>query len=241
MLLLKSFSLLSLLCFLGGCSKSVLHSNLGYLKMYSKDNIGAEKELMKSLSEDHLNFGARYNLSMNNLMLEKLKNSLTELTALEKTYEKGLKTSNSKELYNVYFAKAFVLSMVQDFDQALETYQKALRINPESIPVKKNIELLTQKQSQSGSGEGSSKDQKGENDKGKEGSEGESLSNENGSEEKSSSSPKGEDKESLKKKNLSKEEIEQILKEIKEQESKVRAKDSRKEGGSGEGDDEKSW
>ena len=60
-----------------GCSKTVFYTNAGYWKMYTKDVFGAEKALLSALVESPGNVQARYNLAMNNVNLEQLKNSLT--------------------------------------------------------------------------------------------------------------------------------------------------------------------
>lgn len=225
-----------------GCSKTTYYTNAGYWKMYTEDIFGAEKDFVSALIESPGNMHARYNLAINNINLEQLKNSVTELSALEKMYEGNERYSNSKELFAVYFAKAFVLGMVQDVDGALASYQKALRIDPKSKDVKRNIELLTTHETTDGDGKGSSDNQKGKRKKGKKGEKGEDSDQKDGAGDKAKNDDiQGQDKKSLERKNLSKEEIEQILKEIKQQESKVRAKESKKNGEAGKGDDDKSW
>lgn len=238
----KVLLLFFVLVFLGGCSKSAYHTNVGYWKMYTKDIFGAEKNLVEALLENPGNLFARYNLAVNDISTEQLKNALTELDALEEIYERSESKKFSKELFEVYFAKGFVRGMVQDVDGALESYQKALSIDPKSKDVKRNIELLTTHQTKDGKGKGRPQNNKGKKGEGEEGEKGQKSDKKEGEDENPQDQDiQGQDQESLKRKNLSKEEIEQILKEIKQQESKVRAKESRKNGDSGKGDDDKSW
>lgn len=210
-----------------GCDGIVVHNNIGFLKMYMKNPIDAKKKFTEALLENPTYVLARYNLSMSNLHLEQLKDSLKELNALEKVYENSPKFEYSDQLYKVYFAKGFILGLVQDIDGALASYQNALKIKPKSEEVKNNIEILTSK--------GSGRSKNGESDEKKEGKEGDDKTGSEGGKGDSKKgtgkgnkdNPKGRDDSSLKRKNLSKEEIKQILKEIKDQESKVRAKENK--------------
>lgn len=232
-------SILLIFFLVAGCNKASLHNNLGFFDIKMENPIDAEKEFRLALLEDSNHLLARYNLSMTNLRLEKLKDALKELDSLEKTYEANKKFENSAELFHVYFAKAFLLGMINNTPAALETYQKALRIAPDSLEVKNNIEILTKSGSKGGKGgeSGEEKDGKG----GEEGPGGDKKNKKKGSGKgDSNDDPKGQDDSSLKKKNLSKEEIDQILKEIKNQESRVRAKANKKKGKPG-GNNEKTW
>ncbi len=237
-ILLKSTMVLIFL--LGtGCDKSTWYNNVGIFKMYTKTPLKAKAAFTKALLENPENAIARYNLSIGNLHLEQLNDSLKELNALQKVYESNARFENSKELFNVYFAKAFLLGLIQDVSEALNTYQKALRIDPSSLKVKNNIEILTQKGSGKKGGDSNKKkegEKKGGNEKTPDKEKGESNKLDK------NDKIQGQDDSSLKKKNLSKAELEQILKEIKDQESKVRAKENkknkRKKGGAR---NEKTW
>ncbi len=220
-----------------GCNKSTWYNNVGIFKMYTKTPLKAKTAFTKALLINPENAIARYNLSISNLHLQKLNDSLKELNALQKVYETDSRFKNSKELFNVYFAQAFLLGLIQDVSGALSTYQKALKIDSSSVKVKNNIEILTKK----GSGKKS-----GDSDKKKKGKKGESKDKASGGEKDNlkglgeKDKIQGQDDSSLKKKNLSKAELEQILKEIKDQESKVRAKENKKNEKKG-GGNEKTW
>ncbi len=205
----------------------------------------AKKEFLKALLENPGDDIARYNLAISNLASEQVKDALKEVEALEKAYEADSRFEMSDRLFNVYFAKAFILGFIQDVPGALGAYQKALRIKPASLKVKNNIEVLTAQSSGGKGGGESDPDKKGKKSKGEgdeESSDGDQKDKSKGSNEGDKEDIKGQDDESLKKKNLSKEELEQILKEIKDQESKVRSKENKKntdkKGGPGS---EKTW
>ncbi len=201
--------------------------------MYMKNPQGAKKEFVAALLENPGDDVARYNLAISNLASEQIKDALKEVEALEKAYEADPRFEMSEKLFNVYFAKAFMLGLIQNTPEALDSYQKALKIKPSSLKVKNNIEILTATGS-GGKGKGDADpNKKGKKTKGKgdeESSDGNKKDKSKGSNEGDKEDIKGQDDESLKKKNLSKEELEQILKEIKDQESKVRSKENQKNG-----------
>ncbi len=233
------YFLLGLFFVVTGCDKASVYNNSGVFQKYLGNSTQAEKDFKTALLENPYHYVARYNLSMTDLELEKLKDALTEIEEVEKIHLSDEHLSRSKEMFKVYFAKAFLLGLIEDIPGALESYQKALSVVPDSLEVKNNIEILTK----SGSGKGKKGKSKGKK-KGGKGDGGESGDQKDKSkgqgEGDEKNDPKGRDDSSLKKKNLSKEEIEQILKEIKNQESRVRAKATKKKGKSG-GQNEKSW
>jgi tetratricopeptide (TPR) repeat protein len=238
---------LGMTLFLSGCGDTAYYINSGFWKMKRDLPSEAKVDFIKALLREPGSMSARYNLAMSNLKLEQIKDSLTELDLLENLYTSKYDhfdeavANHSEELYRIYFAKGFVYGLIQDVPSALEAYQKALFIKPESIEVKHNIELLTM-QSQQGSKGKSGQKKKGQKGDGKNSdSDGESKDEkDSGKDENKSDEIKGRDDESLKKRKLSKEEIEQILKEIKEQESKVRSKENRGKAKKGAPND-KTW
>jgi len=223
------------------CAPGVFENNKGVFSVERQDPIQARQSFLNALLENPKSRVFRYNLSISNIVNEKLKEALNEVEALESFYkEKEIKKSDYDELFKIYFAKGFLYGLIQKTDKALEYYQKALRIKPGSLEVKKNIELLVQQKRSQKSKDGKPSYEEGEDgeeigDPDKKGDKDKSAGEQN-SEEKS----KGEE-ESLKRKNLTKEEIEQILKEIKNQESKVRAKESQKNRNKKGTGDEKPW
>jgi len=232
------------LLILTSCGPGVLQNNKGTKAFSGEDYLSAREHYIGALLENPDSNYYRYNLAISNTAGERLSDALKELEVIESSY-KGRKIEDSElaDVFKLYFAKAFLHSLTQNVDEALEYYQKALFINPDSIDVKKNIELLIQQKKSQQSKDGKpSKDKK---DGGKKGEKSDDKGDNKDSKgnDKDKKDLKGQDDETLKKKNLTKEEIEQILKEIKDQESEVRAKESQKNKGEkrGKGANGKTW
>lgn len=226
--LIKKTPFIFALLFLVACGPGVLQNNKGTSSFRSEDYLTAREFYIGALLERPESIQFRYNLAIANTAGERLSDALKELDAIEESYKnRKVSEADYEDLFKLYFAKAFLHGLTQNVDQALEYYQKALRIKPDAVDVKKNIELLIQqKKSQEGKDGKPSKDKKDGGKKGDKSDKGDNKDSKG--KDKDKQNMKGQDEESLKKKNLSKEEIEQILKEIKDQESKVRAKESQK-------------
>ena len=147
---------------------------------------------------------------------------MKELDKAVSQYKLALKLApgDSKREREVRFRSLFntaaVLASQNKNDEALETYQRALELKPDSIETKTNMELLTQ--SGGGGGQGD-KESKNPQDQGEGGGEGDKDKDKKFSN-KGNSQPqpyKGQD--------LSKQDVDRILDELKQQEESIRAKD----------------
>jgi hypothetical protein len=125
----------------------------------------------------------------------------------------------------VRFRSLFNIAAIQasqnKVDEALETYQQALEVKPDSIETKTNMELLTQGASGGGKGDKDSKNKKDQGDGGGQGQQNQPKE--------FSNKPKNEPQ-PFKGKDLSRQDVDRILDELKQQEEAIRAKDQR-EGG----------
>jgi tetratricopeptide (TPR) repeat protein len=122
-----------------------------------------------------------------------------------------------RSLFNI----AAVEASQTKIDEALETYQQALEIKPDSIETKTNIELLTSSDGgQGGKGDKESKDKK-------DGDDGDGKRDPN---KPMSNKPQPGQPQPFKGKDLSRQDVDRILDELKQQEESIRAKDQR-EGG----------
>jgi tetratricopeptide (TPR) repeat protein len=129
------------------------------------------------------------------------------------------KTKREREVrFRSLFNIAAILGSQNKVDEALETYQNALEMKPDSKETKTNMELLTQ----GGSGGKGDKDSK---DKNEEGEGGEDQKDKN-----FSNKPRENQPQPYKGKDLSRQDVDRILDELKQQEEAIRAKDQR-EGG----------
>lgn len=140
-------------------------------------------------------------------------------------------TDREKE---VRFRSLFNIGAVQasqnKVDEALEAYQQALEIKPDSIEVKTNIELLAPQGGQGGKGDKDSKDKKeGEGDSGSDPNKDPKDQNKDPNKPMSNKPQPGQPQ-PFKGKDLSRQDVDRILEELKQQEESIRAKDQR-EGG----------
>lgn len=139
------------------------------------------------------------------------------------------------ELYKLKYAVLYNLGVhfqvVKEIDQALKYYQQALELNPDSKEIKTNIELLFQ-----GGGQGKGKpdkDQKGEGE-----GEGEKDPNDSEGQGDKEQKPQEKPKESEKEKKqrefdqsqMSMQDLNRIMEELKQQEQNIRAKVQKKGG-----------
>lgn len=150
----------------------------------------------------------------------------------EKSQDKAL-------LFAARFNKGVILGASKRVDEALEAYQAALEVQPDSIETKTNIELLLQGQGQGG-GEGENqdqnqdpnsdkKDQKGDNkDQNKEQKD-DDKQNEEEKEKKPPQSSQKYKPRPFDGKELSEGDVKKILGELKRQEEKIRAEYNKKE------------
>tara|TARA_B110001454_G_C12723306_1_gene436405 strand:- start:17096 stop:17896 length:801 start_codon:yes stop_codon:yes gene_type:complete len=141
--------------------KSMDENQAGYLKAL---------EIEPLLPAVHSNLGSTYDVLKDPERAMKLyKNaedfSKTEIENLEKQPIHAQWERSA--LYTTLFASLFnqgqLLARENKIDEALKKYQDALALNPTSIEVKTNIELLMQQKQGGGQGEGDNKDNKDEN------------------------------------------------------------------------------
>ncbi len=132
------------------------------------------------------------------------------------------KTSREMEVrFRSLFNIAALEASQDKSDDALETYQQSLEIKPDSNETKTNMELLTQQGGQGGKGDKESKDKK-------DGVGGES--DQRDPNKPMSNKPQPGQPQPFKGKDLSRQDVDRILDELKQQEESIRAKDQR-EGG----------
>lgn len=126
----------------------------------------AEAESLKGLTESpfviehHLNFG---------ISQEGLGRVQKALGSYRMAEELAEETGRFDLVFVARFNQAQLLAKDKKINEAIEMYQKALEVNPQSKETKINIELLIQQQQQQGGkggGEGEDKDQKSEDQDG---------------------------------------------------------------------------
>lgn len=141
----------------------------------------------------------------------------------ERAYRTAIQLADpSQRRFEMYFNLGELAARQKKIPEALSWYQEALRLKPDSRETKINIELLTQSQSQSGKGDGESKDQK-DDQKDENHDDEQNQGNKKFAENQKQESKKDSGKE------LSQEDVRKILGELRQQEQKIRAEYKRRE------------
>ncbi len=202
----------------------IWRNNQAAKHMEQKKAIEAHEEFTQLLSEQPFNPVYQYNMGSSFLGVEEKQKAL-------QMYEEVLKLSPLPP--EVEFASYYNLGILHsleggDIDKALSYYQKALAMNPDSIEIKTNIELLFK----GGKGGG-----KGKNDKDKQNQEDQQDEGEQPKEPQNFTNKQQPNQ--FNSKEMSKGDVKKILEELKKQEQKIRAKHDRK--GKREADRDKNW
>lgn len=197
--------------------------------MDQKKQIEAYEQLSDLAVRNPGNFLFLFNLSSAFIGVEQNKNALKMLQELEKATEPMDPILKFAIHYNL--GVLFSDKKLMDVDQALHHYQQALAVNPESKEVKTNIELLFK----SGQGQG-----KGENQDNQEGDQ-EQKEQDEGEQPKEPQefTNKPQQPNQFNGEDMTKQDVNQVLDELKKQEQKIRAKYDRK--GKREADRAKNW
>lgn len=178
----------------------------------------AYQDFLRAIDQDPLNPVLQLNLARtfeaNEDFVKAEQGYLSALSILPK---------DSKLYFETLFNLAGVLAKQQKIPEALAAYQRALEINPDSLEVKTNIELLWQ---QGGGGSGKNqnkdqnKDQQQDQDKNQQQKDQDSQKENEPKQEKKKNQPKP-----FKSEELSPQDVKKILDEIKNQEQGIRAQD----------------
>ncbi len=185
----------------------------------------AQNSLLQALAHDPLNGALHFNLGL----------SFEALSLGDKakaSYLQTLKNAQSPiEKFSALFNLGLIEQKAKQKDLALNYYQQALEIIPDSREVKINIELLTNKsQNQKGEGQSDSKDENDQqqNSDGK-GQDSKDDKNQDPPKENQPKNYKKNQPQQFKSQELSEGDVKKILGEIKQQEQKIRAEFNKKE------------
>lgn len=223
--------------------KSMDESQAGYLKAL---------ELEPLLPAVHSNLGTTYDVLKDPERALKLYQNAEAFSKseLENADKQPLMSKWERDgLYLTLFASLFnqgqLLARENKIDEALGKYQDALGLNPTSVEVKTNIELLMQQKQGGGQGESKDKDKDQNKDQnGKDKKDGESKDDDKDQDKEGnkpkdySSSPKYKPRDF--KGELTKENVQKIFGEISQQEKKMRSQFS-KQNQTKESPREKDW
>lgn len=205
--------------------KAYLDNRQGLKRFAEKSYFQSYQNFVRALNSDPLNPDIQLNIGLTYEATEEWeKAEKAYLSAYE--LSKGDRQREFVSLFNLAGAR----SRKNDIEGALKAYQQALEIDPNSLEVKTNIELLWQQQQ----GKGQSKDGKD----GKGDSEGDQDQNQKQKRDGPYQQPKKQPK-PFESKDLSKEDVRKILQEIQNQEQSIRAKEVDK--GAREKNRDKDW
>ncbi len=198
-------------------SPSLVQKNNQALQgLLGKDTHKSRELLLQGLAEEPFSFELRMNLGLVYLAQEDYLRAAGEFLAAAELFEES-PDKRFQALFNLALARTAAGSVAG----ALEAYQKALQLEPNSLEVKQNIELLWQmvEGESQGDGEGDPQEGQGDSEDG-EGDE-EQDSGENQSQNYQDSQPN----QTFESERLTPDDVRRIMEELKAQEQAIRAKE----------------
>jgi tetratricopeptide (TPR) repeat protein len=204
---------------LAGEFRGVLKNNEG-VKNFQKKPVEAFDRFSDALVDLPYSGEVHYNLGTTFLQNREFEKALSE-------YQQAIKhaPSNSARDQEVRFRSLFnsavVLTELKKTDEALNLYQKALELNPDSVETKTNIELLTQQGGGEGEGESDQKNDKGEQKDDKSKGQGQDEKKQDQPQKIENPKPKPRP---FKSEELGQQDVKRILEELKRQEEQIRAR-----------------
>jgi len=177
-----------------------------------KNYYQAYKDFVEALSLEPFNSRLKINLGLSYELNEEFDKAYKEFLGAYK-YAK-----DDKMKFMALFNAAQVKGVKHEIEPALNLYQRCLELNPESIEVKTNIELLMKQ------GQGGGKGKQQQNKKNKQGKNKNDQDQKNNPQNQQPQKQKKKPK-PFKSKELTKDDVRKILEEIKNQEQKIREKE----------------
>ncbi len=195
--------------------QSFFENREGLKKFSQKSYFPAYQSFMRALQSDPMNPSLHLNLGR---ALEANK----EFEKAEKAYLSALSLlpEDSTLRFETLFNLAGVRADLKRIDDALATYQAALALDPDSLEVKTNIELLM-KGSGGGEGQEENQEQQQQKDQNQKGNRGDKPQDKPETQKKKQPKP-------FESQNLTPEDVKRILDEIKNQEQSIRASEYEK-------------
>jgi tetratricopeptide (TPR) repeat protein len=222
----------------------VYRNNMAVGKIQRERVLDAYEEFLSLLGRSPFDPTLQFNVGSSLSLLGEAEKAATLYKQLLVQVDELIRNSHDdadllKELYAVRFGILYNLGVhyqsLQEIEPALNYYQLALELNPDSKEIKTNIEMMV------GQGQGKGKDKK--DDKGKGEGEGKDKKEDpkdgDGKEKKPPEPQKGKGKKEFDQKQMSMEDLKRIMEELKQQEQGIRAKFQGK--GGQNGNKEKEW
>lgn len=212
---------------------AVRDNNQGIEYLKGEENYQAYQKFIEGLAKAPFQPELHLNLGLSFVANEEFEKALKEFKMAAK-----LAADNENLQFQALFNAAQSAGQEGDIAQALELYQQALELYPDSQEVKTNIELLWKGQQGKGKGKKENQDQKQKEDGQEQEQEGQGQKkkdqDQQGQPEQQKKQPK-----SFESRELSKDDVRKILEELKDQEQEIRAKQYDK--GLKEAPNDKDW
>jgi Ca-activated chloride channel homolog len=241
----RAVSLLSLTCLAALVATSapaeaselrgVMRNNRGVQNFGEKKPVEAFDRFTESLADLPFRPEVHYNLGTSFLANKEVDKALSQFQEAVRLAP-GDSLREGAVRFRAYFNAGVALTELKRIDEALEMYQRALNEVPDSIEAKTNIELLVQSQAGGGGGE-DEKDQENQQDKG---NQKDSKPKEGQDQDKSKPDQPQQFQNQPKEKptprpfksdQLSQQDVNRILEELKRQEEQIRARMQQQQGG----------
>lgn len=236
---MRKFALCLTLPLLVGFGPPAVDTNNNGVEKYKEERYSdAFKDFAKALGKDPFNPIFRFNLG------ESFYSVGEHEKALKQHESVGDDPKVDPELrFQSLFNAGNIALEKKDVAKALEYYQKALEIKPDSLETKTNIELAF-KQGGGGGGGGKDQQKQQQNKKGDQQNQGDGKKDQKGGGQKDSQKKKKGPRptpQPFKSKELTQRDVRQILEELKRQEEAIRSKQDKKNQKSRERNIEKDW
>ena len=194
-------------------------NNDGVKDLIKQNQYGAYQKFAEAAAEDSFDPTIRLNMGYVFALNKEPEKALAEYKIAEE-----LAGDNKEIKFMAQFNQGVELSNQGDIAGALQAYQRALEIYPDSPEVKTNIELLWQQQQGKGKGKGEQQ-QKGQNNNGEGGGSDkpEEKKGDQGADDKQEQKQKKQEPQPFESKELTPETVRKVLDELKAQEQRVRA------------------
>lgn len=206
--------------------RSVRLNNQAVQNLQSKNYYQAYKQLLTALSEDPFDAKIHLNLGLTFQVNEESAKALQEYDVIQR-----LPNVEPEVRFMALFNAATVQTALGKIPEALDLYQKALELAPDSQEVKTNIELLWKGGQGQGSGKQDSKDQKDQKDQKdhKDQKDQKDPQKDQKKPDQGGQEPEKKQPQKFESQQLSPEQVRKILDELKNQEQQIRAEMNRKE------------
>jgi Ca-activated chloride channel family protein len=202
--------------------RGVWRNNVGTKKFESKDSVKALDDFTGALMDLPFSGEVHYNLGNAFLRSREYEKALSEFRiALENS--KGNSSIERETRFRALFNSGVAQAELKKTDEALELYQKAIDLKPDSVESKTNIELLTKNGGGGGEGDSDNKDKDQKDKKDKKDGQGKDKDQNQPKPDQKVENPHYKPKE-FKSEELTQQDVKRILEELKRQEEQIRAR-----------------